>query len=644
MARALGIERVFVHRYCSVLSAYGIALADVVRERQEPCALVLGVPDTLPEIHRRLDALRAVATADLVAQHMDPATITTEAFLHLRYHGTDFGLMVPEPPATADPDTGYEQAFVAMYAREFGFTLPERRIYVDDVRVRATARTPGAATRPAEPTGHTPPAERSHAPVATVSVYFDGGRRPTPLYRVEDLRPEVPVAGPALVLDPHTTIVVEPYATVQVTADGDVLLHVQPPAAAHTDATDSGAAAAAAAVRTAPDPIQLAIFGHRFMSIAEQMGRTLQRTAISTNIKERLDFSCALFAPDGGLVANAPHIPVHLGAMQEAVRYQLRTVPDLADGDVLLSNHPQAGGSHLPDMTVITPVFDGPTLVFFVASRGHHADIGGIAPGSMPPLSRELYQEGACIRSFKLVRGGQWQQDGIVGLLEAPGALPGCAPTRNIPDVLSDLRAQVAANHRGIALVRELIHAYGRTVVHAYMHHIQANAEAAVRTMLRAVAARQGSSAGRPATLHAADAMDDGTPIVLTVTIDPTTGDAHFDFTGTGLEVYGNCNAPPAVTYSAIIYCLRCLVADDIPLNQGCLAPVTVHIPPGSILCPSETAAVVGGNVLTSQRVTDVILKGESARCAPLALACVARSPNPTLPQRLAPVQRRRAA
>ncbi|XP_014118520.1 PREDICTED: 5-oxoprolinase-like, partial [Pseudopodoces humilis] len=337
-----------------------------------------------------------------------------------------------------------------------------------------------------------------------------------------------------------------------------------------------------------------------------QMGRVLQRTAISTNIKERLDFSCALFGPGGGLVSNAPHIPVHLGAMQEAVQFQIRNLgPELGEGDVILSNHPRAGGSHLPDLTVITPVFwpgvSGP--VFFVASRGHHADVGGSSPGSMPPNSTSLSQEGATFVSFKLVTGGHFQEQAVSAALLAPGSQPGCSGTRNLRDNLADLRAQVAANQKGIGLVRELIREHGLDTVQAYMGHVQANAELAVRDTLRAVAGRWGTS------LAAEDTMDDGTPIRLRVELDPKQGSAVFDFGGTGPEVLGNCNAPRAITLSALIYCLRCLVGHDIPLNQGCLAPVQVRIPPGSILDPSPDAAVVGGNVLTSQRVVDVVLR-----------------------------------
>ncbi|XP_048338304.1 5-oxoprolinase-like, partial [Sphaerodactylus townsendi] len=399
------------------------------------------------------------------------------------------------------------------------------------------------------------------------------------------------------------TILVEPGCTAAVTRLGDVCITV-----------GSGGVQP---VGPQVDPIQLSIFSHRFMSIAEQMGRILQRTAISTNIKERLDFSCALFGPEGGLVSNAPHIPVHLGAMQETVQFQIRNLgSDLQEGDVILSNHPCAGGSHLPDLTVITPVFwpGEPRPVFFVASRGHHADIGGITPGSMPPHSQSLQEEGAVFISFKLVKDGIFQEEEVTEALMAPGRIPGSSGTRNLHDNLSDLRAQVAANQKGIHLVNELIGHYGLEVVQAYMAHIQANAEVAVQDMLRDFAQKRGEP-GRPLTVEAEDFMDDGSPIRLKVAVDPQEGKAVFDFTGSGHEVYGNCNAPRAITLSALIYCLRCMVGQDIPLNQGCLAPVKTIIPKGSILDPSVDAAVVGGNVLTSQRVVDVIFRAFGA-CA----------------------------
>ncbi|KAK4805809.1 hypothetical protein QYF61_000415 [Mycteria americana] len=538
------------------------------------------------------------------------------------------------------------------YLVEFGFTIPDRAVVVDDVRVRGTGSSGISCETPLAPSGKPARVETVRTGGRGVAggsgaaargqgvtrrgaggwgcvpqvtrCYFEEGYLETPVFLLEELACDHAVPGPAILIDRNSTIVVEPGCTASLTRFGDVRI-----------AVGSGCPRP---VGPQLDAVQLSIFSHRFMSIAEQMGRILQRTAISTNIKERLDFSCALFGPDGGLVSNAPHIPVHLGAMQETVQFQVGPSPpppprdpnptppkhtpgpahplpvppqirnlgeDLREGDVILSNHPCAGGSHLPDLTVITPVFwpGVPKPVFFVASRGHHADIGGITPGSMPPHSKALREEGAVFVSFKLVKDGVFQEEAVTEALMAPGRVPGCSGSRNLRDNLSDLRAQVAANQKGIQLVAELIRLHGLPAVQAYMAHIQANAEVAVREMLKGFAARWG------AAVEAEDRMDDGSPIRLRVQVDPREGSAVFDFSGSGPEVYGNCNAPRAITLSALIYCLRCMVGQDIPLNQGCLAPVRVVIPRGSILDPSPEAAVVGGNVLTSQRVVDVIFR-----------------------------------
>ncbi|XP_061463198.1 5-oxoprolinase isoform X2 [Rhineura floridana] len=527
--------------------------------------------------------------------------ISTEAFLHLRYERTDCALMCSTKGYPATPEscrTGdFRAAFAARYLQEFGFTIPSRAILVDDVRIRGTAGSVLGQEQPVADSKQ--PAHRE----MVSRCYFEGGYLDTCVYLLEDLTWGHSIPGPSIIIDKNSTILVEPACTASITRLGDICI-----------AVGSGMERP---VGPQIDPIQLSIFSHRFMSIAEQMGRVLQRTAISTNIKERLDFSCALFGPNGGLVSNAPHIPVHLGAMQETVQFQIRNLgSDLHEGDVLLSNHPCAGGSHLPDLTVITPVFwpGQPRPVFFVASRGHHADIGGITPGSMPPHSRSLQEEGAVFISFKLVKDGVFQEEAVTEALMAPAHTRGSSGTRNLHDNLSDLRAQVAANQKGIQLVNELIGQYGLEVVQAYMAHIQANAEVAVQGMLRDFAARQGEP-GCPLLVEAEDFMDDGSPIRLKVTVDPQEGNAVFDFTGSGHEVYGNCNAPRAITLSALIYCLRCMVGQEIPLNQGCLAPVRVIIPKGSILDPSLDAAVVGGNVLTSQRVVDVIFRAFEA-CA----------------------------
>uniref|UniRef100_A0A182JFK7 Uncharacterized protein n=1 Tax=Anopheles atroparvus TaxID=41427 RepID=A0A182JFK7_ANOAO len=600
IARQLGMRRVVIHKYAGILSAYGMALADVVHEAQEPCGLEL-CPENRAALKERLQTLSARCVQQLEGQGfaLTDGGITLEPYLHLRYEGTDCALMCGPDRVVEFPDHtvygfgDFGRTFRERYRSEFGFVLEGRRILVEDIRVRGCGRT----TLFDEP--DVPAATGPIYAEKTTVAYFEGvGRQVTPVYDCAKLRYGHTLDGPAIVIDRLSTIVIEPGAQALVTRRGDLVIEL--------DAGESGVAA----VDERLDAVQLSIFNHRFMSIAEQMGRVLQRTAISTNIKERLDFSCALFGPDGGLVSNAPHIPVHLGAMQETVQYQLRVRGGtLKPGDVLLSNHPQAGGSHLPDLTVITPVFapgDQSRPVFFVASRGHHADIGGITPGSMPPHSTSLDQEGAAFKSFLLVDGGVFREDAIVERLTRPSPTSGAPGTRNLSDNLSDLRAQIAANQKGIQLVSELIDAYGLTVVQAYMGHMQANAELAVRDMLKAIARDTLARTGRT-VLEAEEHMDDGTPIRLTVRIDAERGSAVCDFTGTGPEVAGNCNAPRAITLSALIYCLRCMVGHDVPLNQGCLAPIEVRVPPGSILDPSDGAAVVGGNVLTSQRVVDTV-------------------------------------
>ncbi|KAL7735709.1 hypothetical protein ACLKA6_019966 [Drosophila palustris] len=604
IARNLGIAKVVVHKYAGILSAYGMALADVVQEVQEPSGLEFNESNG-HVLKERLDALSKQCHAKLAEQGF--RKIELQPFLHLRYEGTDGALMCAPAAATGGLESSsslasaygdFHATFLERYRTEFGFVLQNRRIIVDDIRIRGLGKneTPPEAQVNAAPEP-TPTAE------GNTIVHFDEGAFNAPIFLTKNLLAGHKISGPAVLIDQLSTIIVEPECVAEVTRYGDLVIDVQ--------------TGGKHGINEELDPVHLSIFSHRFMSIAEQMGRVLQRTSISTNIKERLDFSCALFGPDGGLVSNAPHIPVHLGAMQETVQYQLRVRGDtLKNGDVLLANHPQAGGSHLPDLTVITPVFyEGqPKPVFFVASRGHHADIGGITPGSMPPHSTTLAQEGAAFKSFLIVENGQFQEKQIVERLTTPTNAKGAVGTRNLSDNLSDLKAQIAANHKGIHLVSELIDSYGLSVVQAYMTHIQKNAELAVRDMLRQIGRdtleRTGST-----VLTAQEFMDDGSPITLRVTIDPESGSALCDFTGSGQEVWGNCNAPRAITLSALIYCLRCMVGHDVPLNQGCLAPIQVVIPKNSILDPSEGAAVVGGNVQTSQRIVDTVLKAFRA-CA----------------------------
>jgi 5-oxoprolinase (ATP-hydrolysing) len=588
IARGLGISKIYIHRFSGILSAYGMGLADVVVERQKPFSWVLA-EDIMAAVELEIDALQTEAYAQLKRQGFESDALESAAFLNLRYQGTDTAMMIPRMDL-AD----YKSALSQAYQREFGFDLAGRDILIDDIRVRARGTSPRLNPIPIAPA-------KAEAPIRdTVSCFFGQGWHDTRLYNLDDLGAGDGVEGPAIIIHDTSTIVLEPDCRALVTPYGDVEITV-----------GSGQYRP---IGTTVDPVQLSIFSNLFISVAEQMGRMLQKTAISTNIKERLDFSCALFGPDGELVANAPHLPVHLGAMSEAVKEQMRRrAGNLKPGDVLVSNHPVAGGSHLPDITVITPVFRQERIIFWVAARGHHADIGGILPGSMPPNSRRIEEEGAGIISFKLVRDGLFQEQGITRLLRAPGettSTPGAPPisgTRQLEENISDLKAQVAANQMGIELLLEMVDHYGLDGVQAYMGHVQEAAEAAVREHLKALSFDKAMA--EVETVHAVDHMDDGSAIALALTIDRRDGSAIFDFTGTGPQTWGNCNAPKAVTQSAILYCLRCLIKKELPLNYGCLIPITIKIPKGSLLDPSPDAAVVGGNVLTSQRITDVVLK-----------------------------------
>ncbi|XP_074601498.1 5-oxoprolinase [Brevipalpus obovatus] len=599
VARSLGIRKVFIHKHAGILSAVGMALADIVHEEQEPASCVYQ-SENFHLIDERIKFLYQKCQETLTKQgFVFGKNMFFECYLNLRYEKSDYSIMC-QPHDTRDEHgppnclkSRFDESFRLRYQREFGFLIPNRKILVDDIRVRGMGRSGWDEEKVIENQSGL-----SGEPEKVVKVYFEKcGYQSCKVYRLEKIEPHKKIDGPCLIIQENSIILVEPNCCATITKYGNVLINIY---------SDSHQNDTSQSDENTIDPIALSIFSHRFMGIAEQMGRVLQRTAASTNIKERLDFSCALFGPDGGLVSNAPHIPVHLGSMQEAVQYQIHNYSDIEPGDVILTNHPCAGGSHLPDLTVITPVFhsnvEGP--VFFVASRGHHSDIGGITPGSMPPNSTRLSQEGAVFISFKIVQKNVFQEENLIKIFQAPGKEEGNSGSRNLRDNINDLKAQIGANQRGVFLCNELINFYGLKTVQNYMKYIQKNAEFSVRTMLKNIVESLGEC-----ELEAEDSMDDGTSIKLKITIDKRNGEAIFDFTGTGLEVHLNTNAPKAITLSAIIYCLRSMVAHDIPLNQGCLSPIRVIIPKGSILWPSDEAAVVGGNVLTSQRVVDVILK-----------------------------------
>lgn len=599
VAKNLSISKIFIHRYSGILSAYGLALADVIQERQLPTAVAY-TPESFIEIESKVEQLLQECDKPLLDDGFCKDRIRHEVYLNMRYEKTDCALMC-QATTVNKPDKQFTKygdfltCFHNRYEAEFGFVLPDRQVIVDDIRVRAIGMSDFYVDSPSHV-----PKKVVPTPEKKMSCFFEEGFLDTSIFVLEKLAPGSVITGPAIIIDKIGTIIVEPNCEARITAQGDVEIFIEYTTSSRKQLTAT------------LDNIQLSIFSHRFMSIAEQMGKVLQRTSISTNIKERLDFSCALFGPDGGLVSNAPHIPVHLGAMQVAVQFQLEALRgDLHPGDVILTNHPKAGGSHLPDLTVITPVFFKDRLkpVFFVANRGHHADIGGITPGSMPTTSQNLDQEGAIFVSFKIVDRGVFQEKALIDKLMAPARVENSSGARNVRENIADLQAQIAANNKGIGLVKGLIEEFGLDGVQAYMHHIQENAELAVTTLLKDIGKRLGGKGQTKVCLSAVDSMDDGSEIKLKVEIDCLTGKAVFDFTGTAIEVYSNYNAPFAVTHSAIIYCLRSMVGHDIPLNQGCLSSIMIIIPPRSLLRPSDEAAVVGGNVLTSQRLCDVILK-----------------------------------
>ncbi|KAJ5088919.1 Hydantoinaseoxoprolinase N-terminal [Penicillium angulare] len=597
IASSLSIGTVIIHRYSSILSAYGMALADVVNEAQEPASGVLD-STAMRTISQRVAVLRSKVAAALNSDGIDESQITHEVYLNLRYQGTDNTLMIIEPE-----NGDFLAAFVKEHQREFSFTFPGRNILVEDIRVRGVGKSisfaPEAPQKELKSTTSFPIG--SDMQDDSSSVYFAvTGQMTTPVFFLNKLQPGSFIQGPAMIIDNTQTIVVEPNATARILSR-HVILDVKSSKEQVDDAT-------------VVDPIKLSIFGHRFMSVADQMSRMFQKTSVSTNIKERLDFSCAVFSPDGKLVANAPNVPVHLGSMEYAVRYQHEQYGnDLMPGDHVLTNHPLAGGTHLPDITIITPVWDneGTNVIFYVASRGHHAEIGGIAPGSMPSNSKMLYEEGAMTMGFKVVSSGRFDEEVVRKFLyDQPATYLGCSGTRTYNDNVSDLKAAIAANHKGAQLLGGLVAENTLKVVHFYMNAIKHNAEIAVRKLLKSIGRRNPVQ-----PLKFSDFMDDGTEIRLEIRIDEETGAADFDFTGTGRETFNCLNAPRAIAHSAIIYSLRALIDVEIPLNQGCLAPVNVIIPPGTLLNPSGHAAVCAGNPITSQRITDVVL-GAFGACA----------------------------
>ncbi len=605
VADALGMTRVFIHPLAGVLSAYGMGLADVRALRQQAVEARLSA-DALERAEPVLAALEATARDEVAAQGIPVARIGCRRTLHLKYDGTDTTLELPFAPATAALVAEFERR----YQQQYGFLMPGKALVIEAAAVEAIGRTQEAAE--AAPAFASRPEQLT--PMRARRVYTAGRFHDAKVYERADLRPGDVIAGPAIVREKNATTVIEPGWQARLTPLDHLMLdRVEAVERVH-------------AIGTTADPVLLEVFNNLFMAIAEQMGVTLANTAYSVNIKERLDFSCALFDAAGNLIANAPHMPVHLGSMGESVKTIIdRRAGTMRRGDVFVLNAPYNGGTHLPDVTVIAPVFlgQGPgtadpdpragerrsaggsgegdarvppesapeTPEFFVASRGHHADIGGITPGSMPPDSTHVEEEGVLLDNVQLVAAGRFLEAAMRTILGS-----GRYPSRNVEQNLADLRAQVAACAKGAEELAKMVAHFTLPVVRAYMQHVQDNAEEAVRRVLDVL--KDG---------HFEYEMDSGARIAVTISIDHAAREATIDFTGSSAQQPTNFNAPSAVCKAAVLYVFRTLVDDEIPMNAGCLKPLKIVIPPGSMLSPRFPAAVVAGNVETSQTITDTL-------------------------------------
>lgn len=577
IAETLGMPRVFIHPFAGVLSAYGMGLADV-RVLKEKAVEAKLDEDLLSELEQLLEQLSREGKTDLSIDAQQKVQIEIQVFrrVHLRYEGTDTALVVDFADVEA-----MRQQFEQAHQQQYGFMSSKKGLIVEAVSVEVVEKT----TSPEEAiierrTDATPES------VAIIQMYSADTWHETPIFKRENLQPGDCIFGPALIIEATGTNVIEPNWKAELTERNYLILSVV--SNQWKKATNN--------VQKA-DPVMLEIFNNLFRSIAEQMGITLQNTSSSVNIKERLDFSCAIFDQQGQLVANAPHIPVHLGSMSESVSSLIEAHGDtIKPGDVYVLNNPYNGGTHLPDITVITPVFEtslnkAEVPLFYVASRGHHADIGGITPGSMPPNSTNVEQEGVLLDNFKLVEQGHFREAELQQILTS-----GTYPVRNLTQNIADLQAQIAANKRGSQELLHMVKQYSLETVQAYMSHVQDNAEVSVRRVIETL--QDGSYTAN---------LDDGNKIQVTITIDHKNRNAKIDFTGTSPQLETNFNAPSAVCKAAVLYVFRTLVNDDIPLNAGCLKPLEIIIPEGCMLNPRYPAAVVAGNVETSQAITDAL-------------------------------------
>jgi 5-oxoprolinase (ATP-hydrolysing) len=577
LARELGVREVLFHPLAGVLSAWGIGISRLRWEDRADASGRTLSDDALAELATDFERLVASGRAALVRDGADPQQLLFQRTLRLRYTGTETQLDVPFPAAVS----ALTREFEAQFRARFGYLHEGRALEIAQIMVSVSEPAAALPRPPPSPTATSAP-----VPTRTGRLYFDGHwLEDVPVYLRETLTPGSQLAGPAIIAEATGTIVLDPGFALVTTADG--LLRVTQLAAANCQLPTANCQL------SSPDPVLLEIYANRFMSIAEQMGRTLRQTAMSVNIRERLDFSCAVFDAEGELIANAPHIPVHLGAMSESVKAVIRSQAQLSAGDLFVTNDPTRGGSHLPDITVVAPVHDaGSTLRFFVAARGHHADVGGATPGSMPAFSRTLAEEGIVLTNVRIGRAGHFDHARLQALFSA-----GPFPARRIAENLADLEAQLAAVTTGARLLLELAQERGMQQVEGYMRFVQDNAAHEVQQALGYL----------PRGRHTfRDSLDDGTPVVVTLEADAE--QLTVDFDGTGPEHPGNLNAPRAVTLACVLYFLRLLVGKPIPLNSGCLRHVRLLVPERSLLAPGPERAVAGGNVETSQRVVDVLL------------------------------------
>ena len=592
VADALGMTRVLVHPLAGVLSAYGMGLADQNVMRETAVELKL-VPEHITALRDALGELALAAQHELEKQEVSRGDIRVHRRVHVRYDGTDSALIVPFPHLQGGDVSNQAvmheitQAFEAAYRQRFAFLMQGKALIVEAVSVEAVVAGDAPSERAHDMHPQRAVPQRDTVRMYTASNDGQAAWHDAALIVREDLRPGDVIDGPAIIAEQNATTVVEPGWRASLTAFDHLVLERIAPRAIQF------------AAGTTVDPVLLEVFNNLFMNIAEQMGLQLQNTAYSVNIKERLDFSCALFDAEGNLIANAPHMPVHLGSMGESIKTVIReNAGQMQPGDVFVLNDPYHGGTHLPDVTVITPVYldDGEQPIFYVGSRGHHADIGGISPGSMPPFSTRIEEEGVQIDNVKLVDRGPLRDKEMLELLAS-----GEYPSRNPQQNMADLKAQIAANEKGVQELRKMVDQFGLDVVQAYMKHVQDNAEESVRRAITKLAARmQGGQFTLP--------LDNGAQIQVAVTIDGAARSAKVDFTGTSPQQINNFNAPTAVCMAAVLYVFRMLVDDDIPLNAGCLKPIEVVIPEGSMLRPNPPASVVAGNVETSTCITNAII------------------------------------